>query len=98
MHSHLVYSPGRFAVASGRNLTHKLFRRVTKLMVTKDCEYVQNSTSSSFAFLSYPFHMGTSLPLEKPVTKAFRLHKGVESPGLYPAQPLILCPCEQPRN
>ena len=67
----LVYSPEFFAVASGRKLTRKLFRQVTELMATKDHEFVGNSTSPPFAFLSYPFHMNISLPLGKRLTRVF---------------------------
>ena len=52
-------------------LPRKLFRQVTELMVTKDHEFVGNSTSPPFAFLSYPFHMGISLPLGKRLTRVF---------------------------
>ena len=62
---HLVYSAELFAVASERKLTHTLFRQVTELMVTIDREFVGNSTSPPFAFLSYHFDMGISFSLGK---------------------------------
>ena len=71
MYFHLVYSREFFAVASRTKSTRKLFRQVTEFMVTKDHDFVGNSTSPPFAFLSYPFHMGISLPLGKGLTRVF---------------------------
>ena len=61
MYFHLACSPEFFAVASGRKWTRKLFRPATELMVLIDHEFVGNSTSPLFSFLSCPFHMGISL-------------------------------------
>ena len=80
MYFHLVYSPERFAVASGRKLTHKLFVQGTELMVTTDYEVVGNTTSPRFASRSYPFHIGISLPLGKRLTRVFRDTYGCEEP------------------
>ena len=80
MYFHLVYPPKFFAVASGRKSTRKLFRQATELIVTIDHDFVGNSTSSPFAFLPYPFHMGTSLPLGKRLARVFWDTYGCEKP------------------
>ena len=67
----LVYSPECFAVASGRKSGRKLFSRATEMMGTTDQEFVGDSTSPCFAFLSYPFHMGISLLLGKRLPRVF---------------------------
>ena len=87
MYFHLVYYVQltrifQRRVASGRKSTRKLFRQVTELMVTEDHEFVGNSTSPPFAFLSNPFHMGLSLPLGKRLTRFFGAFKGVEKPKI----------------
>ena len=46
-------------------MTRKLFRQATEFMGLIHHEFVGNSTSPLFAFLSWPFHMGISLPLGK---------------------------------
>ena len=69
MYFHLVYSTEFLAVASAGKVTRKLFRQLTELMVAKDQEFVRNSKSPAFAFLSYPFHICMSLPLGKQLTR-----------------------------
>ena len=61
MYVHVVCSPEWFAVASGKKTTRNAFHQATELMVLIDHEFVGNSTSPPFAFLSCPFHMGISL-------------------------------------
>ena len=65
MYFHLAYSPEIFAVTSGRKSTRKLFGQGTELMVLIEHEFVGNSTSPPFAFLSCPFQTDISLPLGK---------------------------------
>ena len=71
MYFHLVYSPDISGVVSPRKSTRKLFCRATELMVTIDHEFVGNSASPPFAFLSYPFHMGMWLPSGKRLIMVF---------------------------
>ena len=71
MYFHLVYSPDVFAVAPERKLTRRLFRQATELMVNMDHEFINNSTSPPFAFLSYHFHVGISPPMGKRLTRVF---------------------------
>ena len=65
MYFHLVYAPEFFAVASRGKSTRKLFRQATEFMDVIDHEFVENPTSSPFAFPSCPSNMGISLPLGK---------------------------------
>ena len=44
---------------------------MTEVMVAIDDEFVEISTSHSFAFLSYPFHIGISLTVGRWLTKMF---------------------------
>ena len=71
MYLHLVYSPKSFAVASGREWTPKPFRQASEVMAVIDNQFVWNSTSSSFAFLSCPFHLGILRPLGQQLTGVF---------------------------
>ena len=80
MYFHLVYSPEFFAAASGRQSTRKIFRQATKLMVLMDQEFLGSCSSSPFAFLSCPFHMGISLLLGKRPTGVFWVTHGCEKP------------------
>ena len=80
MYFHLVYSPERFAVASGRKSTCRLFRQETEPMVLIEHDFVGNCTSPSFAFLSCPFHMGISLLLRMRCIGTFFDTYGREKP------------------
>ena len=77
---HVVYSPEFFAVASRRKSTLKLFGQATELMVLIDHEFVGNSTSPPFAFLSFPLQMDISLPLGKRLIGVFLDTHGCEKP------------------
>ena len=80
MYFHLVCSPELFAGASGRKLTRKLFCQATEHMVLIDHEFVGNSASPTFAFLSGPSHMDISLPLGKRFIGEFWDTHGYEKP------------------
>ena len=60
-----VLSSSVLSDAAGRKSTRKVFCEATELIVTMDYEFVGNSTSLPFSFLSCPLHMGISLPLGK---------------------------------
>ena len=68
MYFYLVCSPELFAVATV----------ATKIMVLIDHDFVGNSTSPLFAFLSCPFHMGISLPLGGRLIGVFGDQNGCE--------------------
>ena len=65
MYFHLVCSPEFFAVASSRKSPRKVFRQSRELMVLKDHEFRQNSTSCSYVFHPCPFYVGISLCIGK---------------------------------
>ena len=80
MYLHLVRSPEFCAAASGRKSTCNPFRQETELMALIDHEFVGNSTSRPYAFLSCIFHMGTSVPLGKRLIGVFSDTHGFEKP------------------
>ena len=80
MYLHLVYAPELFAVASRRKWTRMFFHQATELMVAIDHEYAGESTTPTFAFHSYPFHMVISLPLGKRLTSVLWDTYGCEKP------------------
>ena len=53
-------------------------------MVLIDHEFVADSTSPPFAFLSSPFHMGILLPLRKKFIGVFLDARGCEKPRSEP--------------
>ena len=65
MYFHLLYSPKFFSVVSATKSTRMLLRRPTELMDLMDHVFVGSPASPPFAFHQCPFHMSTSLPLEK---------------------------------
>ena len=83
MFFHLVYSPVFFSDASGRKSTRKVFCEATELVVTIDHEFLGNSTSPPFAFLSCPFHMGISLPLGKRLIGVIWAMEGCQKPNFF---------------
>ena len=62
---------------SGRKPTCKGFHQATKLMVTKDGEFLGTSTFPPFASPSYPFHMGISLLFQEAAYKDALRHSRV---------------------
>ena len=83
----------------GEKLTRKLFHQATELMAVIDLEFVENSTSPPFAFLSCPIHTGISLPLAKRLIGVFfGTRMGAKNPSPKCAQTLILCTCEHERK
>ena len=78
MYFHLLCSAEILAVASGRKSTRKLFRQATKLMVVIDHEFVGNSTSPPFAFLTCPSRMRISLRLGEATCRGVLRHTWVQ--------------------
>ena len=88
---HLVNSHEFSDVASERKWTHKLFYQVPELMVTEDHEFVQNSTSPRFAFLTYPFHMGIPLPFGKVSYKGVLGHLSTRRAQVFIVRKRYIC-------
>ena len=91
MYFHLVYPPECFSDVSGRKSTHNVFSEATELMVTRDHEFVGNSTSPFFDLPFMPVSHGR-------LTRVIWAMEGCQKPKLVRAQTLTLCTCEHERK
>ena len=98
MYFYLVYSPEFFVVGSGRKSTRKLFGQAAELIVLIEHEFLGNSTSPPFAFLSCPFQTDISLPFGKRLIGVLLDTHGCENPKSKSCATLTLCTCEHERK